>query len=226
MDFRELWRADGRIIARLRREKGWSRVRLAQAAGVSHHTVTKIERGGSVFPATLCYIAAALGVNAVALRFETERVATIGPARRGLLDASLDRYALYKDIVRQETAVRCSGIEMLRREFPKGIAKTARWSYAATKAVSFLGEFQGGEGAVRYFETMFSAAVPAGLRVEEARLFGPRGVVSRGVEFATIAGLGPVSTTWLHLAEYDRHRRLVRCHAAVNIVPVESLPVI
>jgi transcriptional regulator with XRE-family HTH domain len=218
MDHRELCRADGTLVIRLRRERGWSRGRLAQAAGVSHHTVAKIERGDAVFPATLAEVAAALGLPPAGLRAAGEAAPAVTPASARLIDAVRDRYALY------HAAIRGGGFGLLRREFPKGLSRSIRWSYAATRTVPFDGAYIGPQGVLGYFETMFATARPTDHRIEQLVPLGGREILARGIEAASIVGVGFVTGAWLHVHAFDRRGRLIECRSSFDILSVKPEP--
>jgi transcriptional regulator with XRE-family HTH domain len=50
-------------LKRLRNQRVWTIERLAAEAGVSKNTVSKAERGGSVYPSSVHKLASALGVE-------------------------------------------------------------------------------------------------------------------------------------------------------------------
>jgi transcriptional regulator with XRE-family HTH domain len=214
MEHRELWRPDGRLIAELRRQRGWSRVRLAQAAGVSHHTVAKAERGEAVFPTTLGEVAAALGLTAEAIRVRAEAAPSVGAAHRNLCDALRDRYELY------QAAIRGGGFDLMRREFPKGVSRSALWTFAGTRDLSKVGVYEGTGGVIRFFERVFTDYRLGEHRVEEIVPVGRRALLARGVESFSAAGLGDVVGVWMHLSEFDRRGRLVACRLSADVRPV------
>jgi len=54
---------DTKQITRGRERKGWSKCRLAKAAGVDPKTITRIERGESLKPETIKAVADVLGLK-------------------------------------------------------------------------------------------------------------------------------------------------------------------
>ena len=218
MDHRELWRADGRLVAELRRERGWSRHWLAQVAGVSHHTVAKLERSDAVFPTTLGHIAAALQVPADALLATAEPAPIASHASRRAMDALRDRYALYREVLHGSDPV------LFKREFRKGLTRSASWQLAVTRPIPFAGEFHGRASVMRYFETMFSNCQPLQQRVEQLTSIGGRKVFSNGIEVVNIPGVGRGTAAWIHLHEFDRRGRLIHCHASFDLSYLEPLP--
>jgi len=217
MDHRELWKPDGRLVAQLRRERGWARTRLAHAASVSHHTVAKVERGEPVFPATLTHVAAALGLTADSLRIGAEAAPPLGSAQRGLCDALRDRYGLY------QAAVRHGGFDLMRREFPKGLARSVRWTYAAPRNLSKIGVYDGPGGVIRFFERVFTEYRLGEHRIEQIVPVGRRELLARGIEAVSAPGIGDYSSVWMHLSTFDRRGRLVACHLSADVRPVEPL---
>lgn len=50
-------------LKELRRQRVWTIERLAEKAGVSKNTISKAERGGSIYPSSIYKIARALNVE-------------------------------------------------------------------------------------------------------------------------------------------------------------------
>lgn len=50
-------------LKELRRQRVWTIEQLAAQAGVSKNTISKAERGGSIYPSSIHKIAGALGVE-------------------------------------------------------------------------------------------------------------------------------------------------------------------
>ncbi len=65
---RDCLRVDGGRLRELRLDHGWTQRDLARRAGVSERTVRTAEYGGPVSPATLGFLARALGTHPSRLR--------------------------------------------------------------------------------------------------------------------------------------------------------------
>lgn len=55
------------VLRRLRKERGWSQVRLAEKTGLSEATIVRAEKHGRVGQGTLSQLVGALGVRPEAL---------------------------------------------------------------------------------------------------------------------------------------------------------------
>jgi transcriptional regulator with XRE-family HTH domain len=217
MDQRELWKADARLMVALRRERGWSRARLAQAAGVSHHTVAKIERGETVFPTTLDHVAAAFGLAASDIRLAIALPAQASNKECSLMQAVRDRYRLYQEALRRDDS------DLLRREFTKGMTKNIRWVHGATRTLPWCGTYVGTEGVAAFFDAAFSMSQGLEQRCEELKLLDARRIVAFGAEVGAVPGVGRVTAGWIHLYEFERRGRLVYVHSSYDVQSIEPI---
>ena len=84
MNEKRFFRSFGQKIRRLRKHKGWSQERLAEAIGRSPDTISNVERGvNATRLATVLHLARALGVSIPEL-FETEPVDALDRDRRAV----------------------------------------------------------------------------------------------------------------------------------------------
>jgi transcriptional regulator with XRE-family HTH domain len=187
MDRRELWAVDVDVLRDARRMRCWSRNALARAAGLSHHTVVKAERGEPLFPESVKLMALALDVPIEAMRAKSVHETAVSGNERRMMD--LVRHQIetfFAACIESNRAV-------LRTECCKHLDPNVVWSASSVKIgeAPFLGTFHRVDEVLNYMDASMDVAVREKMwSVESFRCLDSRRVIMVAGEDVAVPSFG------------------------------------